>query len=355
MKKNILFFVTLILSTLLYGQTPVFNPNTPKNRIESQVQNAFADWAEKGEFEKTIVYNERIENNAIRVFDSLCEYYILSEIKEIYQPISYWSITYNADEEVFLIKYKPNFGISVSDEFYNLLIKLRIQFPIPIEEAPRFKQNHKGRIEAMPYGLWREKNGYLIPSQLVLFNNYTYDSITNVDMPLAETKDIVILSNILTRIPQTLKSHSYKFTHKIPANINNSTDNGLKLAIASNGTFRGRMNDNGSGQPGSSNGNWGTQGGAGCGIGVSYSMGGRRGTLPVPSYQYQKNGKVVVEISVDREGNVIEVMAPAKGSTLIDRTLIEASRQAAFKAHFNTDPDAPEIQKGTITYIFRTR
>ncbi len=364
MKKSIFFLAILLLTTFIHGQNPV-RPLTPMNRIESQVQNAFTAWAKKGEFEKTIVYNERIANNAVHVFDSLCEHYIFSEINEINRPItswSNWSMTYNADEEFFQIKYTSSYN--TSNEFYNLLRRLNIHISIPIENAPQFKQNHNGRIDAMPYGFWKEKNGYLVPSQLVFFNNSTFDSITNADMPMADTKDIVISSNILPHIPQALKGHSYKFKQWIPAKISGSVNN-PQPSTNPNATFQDLKNGSGgkgkgtaigSGQAGSPNGTQGVQGGTGSGIGEGYSLGGRglRGTIPLPSNKgYKKEGKVVVEIWVDRDGNVVDVKAPAKGSKNYDNAMVEAAKQAAREAHFNNDPNAPETQKGTITYKFR--
>ena len=77
------------------------------------------------------------------------------------------------------------------------------------------------------------------------------------------------------------------------------------------------------------------------------------GTLDKPEYSIQASGKVVVEIWVDRDGNVTDAVPGATGTTVTEKTLWEAARKAALKAHFNVKKDAPEKQKGTITYIFR--
>lgn len=131
-----------------------------------------------------------------------------------------------------------------------------------------------------------------------------------------------------------------------------------------NATFKGRKNGNGgegkgtasgSGQAGSQDGTQGAQGGNGKGNGAGYSLGGRnlRGTLPLPSYNSDKDGDVVVRIKVDRNGTVVEVDAPYKGSKNYDQTMVNAARQAALKAKFNADNNATEYQYGTITYKFR--
>jgi len=94
--------------------------------------------------------------------------------------------------------------------------------------------------------------------------------------------------------------------------------------------------------------------GGGPGNGISYSLGNRGfQSLPKPEYKYQVEGKVVVEISVDRSGNVTQADAGVKGSTTLDGNLLKLARDAAMKAKFNRSDDAPLLQKGKITYIFR--
>ncbi len=77
------------------------------------------------------------------------------------------------------------------------------------------------------------------------------------------------------------------------------------------------------------------------------------GSLPRPSYAVQNSGKVVVDIWVDQYGTVQKAVAGADGTTVTDKTLWQAARKAALGAHFNMSADAPAMQKGTITYIFK--
>ena len=79
------------------------------------------------------------------------------------------------------------------------------------------------------------------------------------------------------------------------------------------------------------------------------------GSLPRPSYNSQTAGTVVVQVKVDQYGNVTEAVAGAEGTTVTDKTLWTAARNAALKAHFNMDANAPAIQTGTITYIFKLK
>ena len=77
------------------------------------------------------------------------------------------------------------------------------------------------------------------------------------------------------------------------------------------------------------------------------------GSLLLPSYGVQKSGRVVVKIMVDREGNVTEAIPGMEGTSVTDRSLWSAAKEAALQAHFNANPKAPISQEGTITYIFK--
>lgn len=79
------------------------------------------------------------------------------------------------------------------------------------------------------------------------------------------------------------------------------------------------------------------------------------GSLPLPSYDVQKSGKVVVRIQVDQEGNVTSAIAGDTGTTVTDQSLFKAAEQAALRAKFNISRNAPISQQGTITYIFNLR
>ncbi len=97
--------------------------------------------------------------------------------------------------------------------------------------------------------------------------------------------------------------------------------------------------------------------GSGLGTnGISYSLSGRGvRNLPLPKYDYQGEGRVVVEVSVDRSGKVTQAVPGIKGSNTLDEYLLRVARDAAMLAQFDAKPDAPVIQKGTITYNFILR
>jgi len=101
--------------------------------------------------------------------------------------------------------------------------------------------------------------------------------------------------------------------------------------------------------------NYGPGGGPGTGA-PSYRLGDRRvQSLPVPRYDNQTEGVVVVEISVDRKGKVTKAVAGVKGSTTLDEYLLREARDAAMKAKFDSNDNAPLLQKGFIYYIFKLK
>lgn len=68
-----------------------------------------------------------------------------------------------------------------------------------------------------------------------------------------------------------------------------------------------------------------------------------------------EQGIVVVAVAVNPKGEVIEVTAPARGSTTTAICLVEQAKAAALKTRFNPSADAPEKQYGTIKYDFKLK
>jgi len=88
--------------------------------------------------------------------------------------------------------------------------------------------------------------------------------------------------------------------------------------------------------------------------GNKWALSGRGlvGRLPLPAYNVQDQGTVVVEITVDKNGNVINARAGVRGTTTPNKTLHDAAEKAARQARFTTNPNVIE-QTGTLTYIFK--
>ncbi len=112
----------------------------------------------------------------------------------------------------------------------------------------------------------------------------------------------------------------------------------------------GKGDDKGNGDdkgPGNGVGN-----GPGSGGKIGISLAGRAVVKPpkLPT-DTKEEGKVVVEITVDTEGNVIEANPNGRGTTTSSALLKAKAKQTAMATKFNVDGKFEE-QKGTITIVF---
>jgi outer membrane biosynthesis protein TonB len=108
---------------------------------------------------------------------------------------------------------------------------------------------------------------------------------------------------------------------------------------------------------GGNTGSTGNTGGTGTGTGKggsSFGIGRKNLVNPCTPNATKREGKVVVIIKVDRNGNVIDADPNGPGTDTSDPELKLQARQAALCAKFEacTD-DCPEISKGTIIFNFR--
>jgi hypothetical protein len=116
-----------------------------------------------------------------------------------------------------------------------------------------------------------------------------------------------------------------------------------------------------SARSGSGSGN-GTGPGNGVGVGVgsssrapfNYELTGRTLISKPDSTKLPKGqGKVVMDIYVDRKGKVMSTGQNMRGSTTLAPALVEAARKAAMDLRFSADPEAPEPQRGRVVFVFR--
>jgi TonB family protein len=137
-----------------------------------------------------------------------------------------------------------------------------------------------------------------------------------------------------------------------------------------NALYKGKKNQPNRGSSGSegTTGNPGDQGspdgdpnaashtGSGKGSdGLRFDLAGRGWRVkPTIDDKSQETGRVVINIKVDKEGNVISATGPGKGSTTQSLNLYQKAREAALKAKFSPclKIDCAEEQSGTITFIF---
>ncbi|MCX6200164.1 MAG: hypothetical protein NTY88_13260 [Bacteroidetes bacterium] len=100
-----------------------------------------------------------------------------------------------------------------------------------------------------------------------------------------------------------------------------------------------------------------SEGGKGTGPGkgdlkAGISLKGRKSaSLPPPKF-CQEKGNVIIDITVDRVGNVVDAKYHREGSTITDNCSIQNAKTAALKSKFNADSQADDLQYGSINYVF---
>ncbi|TSD65970.1 energy transducer TonB [Inquilinus sp. KBS0705] len=137
-----------------------------------------------------------------------------------------------------------------------------------------------------------------------------------------------------------------------------------KPVVNQNALYKGKTN-NGTGEgdgTGSTPGNQGkTTGttltnnynGTGSGNGGNLNL-TQRSFVTRPSIEDTKrfNGKVVIEIRVDKDGNVIYAKA-GRGTTITDYDILTKCENAVRNSKFNASDTAPDTQTGTLTFVFK--
>jgi len=153
------------------------------------------------------------------------------------------------------------------------------------------------------------------------------------------------------------------------ANLNkNKNNNNItqpeELPVNKNALYTGKKNTNGGsqgitgnpGNQGNPNGNPNSNnynGNSPYGDGISFKLSDRKSkSLPKPNYNSKEEGQVVVNIWVDKNGNVTKAQAGGRGTTTTSTVLWKLAEDAAKRSKFDAKPSAPEEQKGTITYNF---
>jgi hypothetical protein len=142
--------------------------------------------------------------------------------------------------------------------------------------------------------------------------------------------------------------------------LGNKGGDGNNTKSGNKGNANGSLNSNGYFGNGSGNGTGGGNGtgngngnGGGNGGGNGYSLGNRKAlNKPQPDYNCQEQGRVAVQVTVDRNGNTISVTAGVQGTTNTAKCLLDQAKIAAQNTKWQADSNAPEKQVGKIIYTF---
>jgi len=135
---------------------------------------------------------------------------------------------------------------------------------------------------------------------------------------------------------------------------NGATGNGGNGAVTDHpGTSEG--NTTGTGDRGVPNGTPGATnytGSPGNGTGgISHTISGRSISPAQFSAEFHEGGRVVVQVKVDREGNIIEKRIKSSPSKELSNIALQKLSQARFSKSANAEPE----QFGTVTIVFKAR
>lgn len=204
------------------------------------------------------------------------------------------------------------------------------------------------------------------PSVSPTANNALPDNVetTPSETPSSPTSDKAVVTQDAEDAPQV--SASKKPSVAAPATTKETKES--KPQVNQNALYKGKKND-GTGKgdgTGSTPGNQGSkegdplsnnygEGGSGFG-GVNLDLKSRRFvSLPRIQDDGQQSGKVAVEIRVDKTGEVVFARAGVKGSTILDRSLLDKCERAVLGARLNQLESAPDVQIGVVVFNFKVR
>jgi outer membrane biosynthesis protein TonB len=133
--------------------------------------------------------------------------------------------------------------------------------------------------------------------------------------------------------------------------------NALYKGKTNNGTGEGDGNGSTPGNQGKTTGTTLTNNYNGTGSGNGGNLTGMPSrnfiSKPAVSDNSRNVGKVVVDIRVDKNGNVVYARAGARGTTITDSNLLQKCEDAVKASKLNSLENAPETQLGTVVFVFK--
>jgi len=154
------------------------------------------------------------------------------------------------------------------------------------------------------------------------------------------------------RLEDAEKKRKEEEQRQLAESISNRADNAFGMGNTQDAQNQGDA-ATGTGNQGSPFGNADTGANTGTGGFGTFNLNGRsigRGGLPRPSYTSQEEGRIVIDITVNPEGNVISAEI-GKGTNIDNATMRKSAIDAARRAKFNKIQG--NNQSGTITYIYK--
>lgn len=221
MKKTIISSVVLVCLFVCVKAQPYKGFFNMKKGIYYLVDCQFRRWCEKGEFEKTVDYTKRLQEQSTHAFDSICDTTTKWFIDRTYRNLGWELQPYDADNEVFKINgsydWGGNSGLCEQEyheyNYYHEVKDLCFSIAIPINEAPMFKEDndHYNHISVSSKD-WCFANQDIIPTQVDV--NWKKRGKSYVGLKVVSekypTEDITVVFDNLGMDFPVLKGHIWK-------------------------------------------------------------------------------------------------------------------------------------------------
>ena len=231
-------------------------------------------------------------------------------------------------------------GVTTTVVFHLLVVLLLLAIGLPYQDPPPAEMG----VEVSEENLTEVEDG---------FAGTMGGGETTEDPSFNDSEDENVVSQNTEKTPLVAKTNKNKVKVKPVKEENKVDENALfqKGKVKKGGSGKGNGGGNGTSE-GSGSGSGKSGDGAGTN-GASYSLSGRGAkSLATPKTNMTETGKVVVSIKVDQQGNVVEAQGGASGTNIMNTNIWRTCEQAAKRSKFSAKPDAPDLQKGTITYKF---
>ncbi len=240
--------------------------------------------------------------------------------------------------------------------FHLLLLLLFIRFGMTYQDPP--EENAGGMV--INFGTTDEGMGNVQPSSTETTSSSENATTSETTTPSSAHENALTTTNETVEInasqnTTTTTTNQNTTTQQTEPTVNENLANALNALNNSSNNSTGDGNSNTAGDQGDPNGdpNSSNYTGGGTGNGVDFSLAGRSMVkVKKPNNPTQEDGKVVVEIVVDKNGKVIRATPGARGSSTSNPTLQKIAKEAALEARFNVKADASAEQKGTMTFVF---
>ncbi|MBM6499277.1 energy transducer TonB [Flavobacterium macrobrachii] len=177
------------------------------------------------------------------------------------------------------------------------------------------------------------------------------------DIATQDNSDAPVIKK--SEVKKPVKEVKEEVKPKTPSKNATSALESLINGPKSTGVEAGHGNDGIPGDKGDPNGDryansfYGNGTGNGAGNGTSWGLNGRKLSTPAKEVQdCNEEGRVVVQVTVNRSGNVIAAKY-SKGTTNTNPCLVNPALSAARKFKWQPDSNAPETQIGFIVINFK--